>query len=151
ATLPAYGRDFWAGRGTPGVVVRAARAEDVAVTLRYAGARGIPIVPRAAGTNVSAGFLPTPERIMLDLRPLNQVIQIDTERREAAVQAGVINGDLNRMVTPHGLCFSPDPGSALISSIGGNIAENAGGMHCLKYGVTVHHVNAVDCVLIGGE
>src|SRR3954467_893869 len=110
AALPAYGQDFWTARGTPGIVVRVARAEDVAATLRYAGTRGIPIVPRAAGTNVSAGFLPTPERIVLDLRPLNQVLSIDTERREAMVQAGVINGDLNRLVRPHGLCFSPDPG-----------------------------------------
>jgi glycolate oxidase len=151
AALPAYGHDFWTQRGTPGAVVRAARVEDVTATLRYAAERGISIVPRAAGTNVSAGFLPTPERIMLDLRPMNTVLKIDPERREAVVQPGVINGDLNARVASLGLCFSPDPGSAAISSIGGNIAENAGGMHCLKYGVTVHHVNAVDCALIGGD
>lgn len=151
AALPAYGQDFWTQRGVPGVVVRAERAEDVAATLRFAAARGIAVVPRAAGTNVSAGFLPTPERIMLDLRPMNRVLRVDAERREAVVQPGVINGDLNRQVAPLGLCFSPDPGSALISSIGGNIAENAGGMHCLKYGVTVHHVNAVECALMGGD
>src|SRR6185295_18839199 len=85
AALPAYGHDFWTQRGTPGIVVRAVQAEDVAVTLRYAAARGIPVVPRAAGTNVSAGFLPTPERIMLDLRPMNRVVGIDPERREATV------------------------------------------------------------------
>lgn len=151
AALPAYGHDFWTQRGTPGIVVRAARTEDVAVTLRYAAERGIAIVPRAAGTNVSAGFLPTPERILLDLRPLNRILTIDTERREAVVQPGVINGDLNTRVAPFGFCFSPDPGSASISSIGGNLAENAGGMHCLKYGVTDDHVNAVECALIGGD
>jgi glycolate oxidase len=151
AALPAYGHDFWAQRGTPGAVVRAARAEDVAATLRYAAARGIPVVPRAAGTNVPAGFVPTPERIMLDLRPMNRIVRIDTERREAVVQPGVINGDLNAQIATLGFCFSPDPGSAAISSIGGNIAENAGGMHCLKYGVTVHHVNAVECALMGGD
>ncbi|MGI8691192.1 MAG: FAD-binding oxidoreductase [Thermomicrobiales bacterium] len=149
--LPAYGHDFWTQRGTPGIAVRAARAEDVSATLRYAAERGIAVVPRAAGTNVSAGFLPTPERILLDLRPLNQVMTIDTERREAVVQPGVINGDLNARLAPLGFCFSPDPGSAAISSIGGNIAENAGGMHCLKYGVTDDHVNAVTCALIGGD
>ncbi|HEY8291951.1 MAG TPA: FAD-linked oxidase C-terminal domain-containing protein, partial [Thermomicrobiales bacterium] len=100
---------------------------------------------------VSAGFLPTPERILLDLRPMNRVLSIDTERREAIVQPGVINGDLNARLAPLGYCFSPDPGSALISSIGGNIAENAGGMHCLKYGVTDDHVRAVECALIGGD
>jgi len=151
AALPPYGHDFWTQRGTPGIVVRAARTEDVIATLRYAAARGIPVVPRAAGTNVSAGFLPTPERIMLDLRPMNRILTIDTERREAVVQPGVINGDLNARLAPLGFCFSPDPGSALISSIGGNIAENAGGMHCLKYGVTDDHVNAVACVLMGGD
>src|SRR4051794_33361571 len=97
AALPGYGQDFWAARGTPGAVVRAARAEDVVATLGYVGARGIPIVLCAAGTNVSTGFLPTAERIMLDLRPLNRVITIDPERREAVVQAGIINGDLNAM------------------------------------------------------
>lgn len=150
AALPAYGRDFWTQRGVPGIVVRAARTEDVAVTLRYAAARGIAVVPRAAGTNVPAGFLPTPERILLDLRPMNRIMAIDTERRAAVVQPGVINGDLNACLAPLGFCFSPDPGSAAISSIGGNIAENAGGMHCLKYGVTDDHVNAVECALIGG-
>jgi len=149
--LPAYGHDFWTQRGTPGIVVRAARAEDVSATLRYAAGCGIAVVPRAAGTNVSAGFLPTPERILLDLRPLNQVLTIDTERREAVVQPGVLNGDLNARLAPLGFCFSPDPGSAAISSIGGNIAENAGGMHCLKYGVTDDHINAVACALIGGD
>ncbi|MDQ6602549.1 MAG: FAD-binding protein [Chloroflexota bacterium] len=151
AALPAYGHDFWAQRGTPGIVVRAVRAEDVAATLRYAAERGVAVVPRAAGTNVSAGFLPTPERIMLDLRPMNRVLTIDTERRAAVVQPGVINGDLNARLAPLGFCFSPDPGSATISSIGGNIAENAGGMHCLKYGVTDDHVHAVECALIGGD
>ena len=149
--LPAYGHDFWMQRGTPGIVVRAARVEDVSATLRYAAERDIAVVPRAAGTNVSAGFLPTPERILLDLRPMNRVLTIDTERREAVVQPGVINGDLNAQLAPLGFCFSPDPGSAAISSIGGNIAENAGGMHCLKYGVTDDHVNAVACALIGGD
>ncbi len=151
AALPAYGHDFWTQRGTPGIVVRAARAADVAATLRYAAARGIAVVPRAAGTNVPAGFLPTPERILLDLRPMNRILTIDTERRAAVVQPGVINGDLNAQLAPLGLCFSPDPGSAAISSIGGNIAENAGGMHCLKYGVTDDHVSAIECALVDGD
>ncbi len=149
--LPAYGRDFWTLRGVPGVVVRAAGAADVVATLRFAAARGIAIVPRAAGTNVSAGFLPTPERILLDLRPMNEVLNIDIERERATVQPGVINGDLNALLVPRGYCFSPDPASAPISSIGGNIAENAGGPHCLKYGVTVHHIEAIECALIGGD
>jgi glycolate oxidase len=149
--LPAYGHDWWAQRGVPGVAVRAGSAEDVAATLRYASRYGVAVVPRAAGTNVSAGFLPTPECILLDLRTLNRVLSIDPERREAVVQPGVINGALNHELAPLGLCFSPDPASAVFSSIGGNIAENAGGPHCLKYGVTVHHVNGLACALPGGD
>src|ERR671916_2723219 len=78
--LPAYGEDFLENRGTPAVVVRAAHADDVSATLRYASERGIAVVPRAAGTNVAAGYLPTPERIMLDLRGMNRVLSVDTER-----------------------------------------------------------------------
>ena len=147
----AYGRDFWAQRGVPGAVVRAGRAEEVAATLRFAAAHGVPVVPRGAGTNVSAGFVPALDRILLDLRPLDRVLAVDPARREAIVEPGVLNGELNTRLAPLGLCFSPDPASAALATIGGNIAENAGGPHCLKYGVTVHHVKAVECVLAGGQ
>ena len=147
----ACGRDFWDQRGIPGAVVRAASAEDVAATLRFAAIHGVPVVPRAAGTNIGVGFVPSGERIMLDLRRLDRVLSIDPARRLAVVEPGVLNGALQQHVAPLGLCFSPDPASAPISTIGGNIAENAGGPHCLKYGVTVHHVEAVDCVLPGGD
>ncbi|HEX3723543.1 MAG TPA: FAD-binding protein, partial [Nitrolancea sp.] len=151
AELTEFGRDFWAQRGVPGVVVRARGTEDVVATLRFAARHGIPVVPRGAGTNISAGFLPTPERIMLDLRSMNRVLEIDPERRSSLVEPGLLNGDLQTELAPFGLCFSPDPASAPLSSIGGNIAENSGGPHCLKYGVTVHHVAGVECVLAGGD
>jgi len=151
ALLPDYGRDFWGPRGVPGVVVRAARVEDVAATLRFAQQRGVPVVPRAAGTNIGGGYLPAPGRILLDLRPLDRVIRVDAERREAVVEPGALNGALQERLAPLGLCWSPDPASAPLSTIGGNIAENAGGPHCLKYGVTVHHVAALTCVLPGGD
>src|SRR6478736_5880764 len=109
AELPGYGRDFWAQRGTPGVVVRASRAEDVVATLRFAAVQGIPVVPRGAGTNISAGFLPTPERIMLDLRAMNRVLEIDPEGHTALVEPGLLNGALQTELAPYGLCFSPDP------------------------------------------
>src|SRR5829696_4551699 len=149
--LPAYGEDFLENRGTPAVVVRPVDADDVIATLRYAAARGIAVVPRAAGTNVAAAFLPSPERIMLDLRDMNRIRSLDAERRLAVVQPGVLNGDLNRHVAPAALCFSPDPASYEISTIGGNIATNAGGPHCLKYGATVQHVEAVSVVLADGH
>jgi glycolate oxidase len=151
AELPAYGEDFLENRGTPGVVVRARHAADVQAVLRYAAERGIAVVPRAAGTNVAAAFLPSPERIMLDLRPMNRIRSIDPDRRLAVVEPGVINGDLNAHLAPLNLGYAPDPASASISTIGGNIATNAGGPHCLKQGVTVHHVEAVTCVLPGGD
>jgi glycolate oxidase len=131
--------------------VRAASANDVVATLRLAATHGVAVAPRAAGTNVAAGFLPTPASILLDLRPLNRIIGIDLARREATVEPGVLNGALQERLAPLGFCFSPDPASAPLASIGGNIAENAGGPHCLKYGVTVHHVNALTAVLVGGE
>ncbi len=149
--LPTYGSDFWGQRGTPGVVVRAARTQDIVETLRYAVARGIPVIPRAAGTNIGAGFLPTSASILLDLRRLNHVQHIDPELREAIVEPGVLNGDLQAQLAPLGFRYSPDPASAPISTIGGNIAENAGGPRCLKYGVTFHHVHGVECVLADGN
>jgi len=149
--LPEYGRDFWAQRGIPGAVVRPHHTEDVVATLRFAQERGIPVVPRAAGTNIGAGFLPAPDRVLLDLRAMNRVLHLDPERRLATVQPGLLNGALQEQLAPLGLCYSPDPASAPLSSIGGNIAENAGGPHCLKYGVTFHHVTGVECVLPGGR
>lgn len=149
--LPAYGDDFWTHRGTPGVVVRAETEDDVMATLRHAMAHGIPVVPRGAGTNVSAGYMPTPARILLDLRAMNRILTINAAAHRATVQPGVLNGDVQARLAPLGLCFSPDPASRAISTIGGNIAENAGGPHCLKYGVTVHHIEAVTCVLPDGD
>ncbi len=145
------GRDFWMQRGLPGAVVRADNGDDVAATLRFAQMHGIPVVPRGAGTNVGGGFLPAEDRIVLDLRAMNRVLEIDPERRFASVEPGVLNGDLQERLAPFGLCYSPDPASAPLSSIGGNIAENSGGPHCLKHGVTVHHVDGIDCVLLGGD
>ena len=149
--LPAYGQDFREQRGVPGVVVRPHESTDVVATLRCAATHGVPVVPRAAGTNLAAGFVPTPEQILLDLRSLNRVLRLDPERREAVVQPGLINGELNAQLAPLGLCYSPDPASTPISTIGGNIATNAGGPHCLKYGVTFHHVTGLECALIGGD
>jgi glycolate oxidase len=145
------GQDFRGQRGLPDVVVRPRDATDVVATLRYAADHGVPVIPRAAGTNFAASFVPTPEQILLDLRAMHRVLRVDPERGEVVVQPGVINGDLNAQLAPLGLCYSPDPASSPISSIGGNIATNAGGPHCLKYGVTFHHVTALECVLTGGD
>lgn len=145
------GQDFRGQRGLPDVVVRPHDAAEVVATLRYAADHGVPVIPRAAGTNFAASFLPNPEQILLDLRAMHRVLRVDPERGEVAVQPGVINGDLNAQLVPLGLCYSPDPASSPISSLGGNIATNAGGPRCLKYGVTFHHVSALECVLMGGD
>ncbi len=150
AHLPAYGADYWGQRGTPGIVVCPVAADDVAMTVQLAAEFGVPVVPRGAGTNVSGGFVASPERVLLDLRSLDRVLHIDRERLRATVQPGVLNGALQTLLAPHGLCFSPDPASRALSTIGGNIMENAGGPQCLKYGVTVNHIEAVTCVLADG-
>jgi glycolate oxidase len=145
------GQDFRGQRGLLDVVVRPRDTTEVVATLRYAADHDVPVIPRAAGTNFAASFLPNPEQILLDLRTMRRIVRVDPEHREAVVQSGVINGDLNAQLTPLGLWYSPDPASRSISSIGGNIATNAGGPHCLKYGVTFHHVSALECVLMGGD
>ncbi|HET7093775.1 MAG TPA: FAD-linked oxidase C-terminal domain-containing protein [Thermomicrobiales bacterium] len=151
ADLPGYGDDWRAPRGVPGVVARAATADDVVTTLRFAARHGVPVVPRGAGTNAAASFRPTPARILLDLRRMDRIVRVDPERREAVVQPGVINDDLVARVAPLGLLYAADPASAHLSSLGGNIMTNAGGPHCLKYGVTYHQVSELDCVLMGGD
>jgi glycolate oxidase len=133
------------------VVVRATSADQVAALLAYASERGEAVVPRAAGTNLCGGFAPGPASIVLDLAAMAKVVSIDPDTRRAVVEPGVINADLQAQLAPHGLCFSPDPASAAMSTIGGNIIENAGGPGCLKYGVTFHHVAALEVVLPDGR
>ncbi|MEA2646827.1 MAG: glycolate oxidase, partial [Chloroflexota bacterium] len=149
--LDAAGTDFVGLRGRPGVVVRPATAEAAAAVVGYAGARGIPIFPRAAGTNLSGGFAPTPDGIVIDVSRMTRVIEIDRDAGRARVEPGVINADLQAAVAPMGLRFAPDPASAAISTIGGNIAENAGGPRCIRHGVTFHHVAGVSLALSEGR
>jgi glycolate oxidase len=123
----------------------------VAALLGFASERGIAVLPRGAGTNLCGGFAPSPESVVLDLSAMREILAIDPDARRAVVEPGVINGDLQQRLAPMGLCYSPDPASSAISSIGGNIAENAGGPGCIKYGVTFHHVAAVEVVLGDGR
>ena len=151
ASRVAAGTDFVSSRGVFGAVVRATSTDQVAALLAYAGERGLPVAPRAAATALSGGFVADPSAVALDLAGMNRVMEIDAEGQRAVVEPGVINGDLQARVAPLGLCFSPDPASREISSIGGNICENSGGPGCIKYGVTFHHVVAVDLALAGGR
>jgi glycolate oxidase len=149
--LQPYARDFWGKHTTPGMAVQVKNTEQVATTLRFASEHRIPVTPRAAGTNNSRSSLPQPDGILLDLRMLNRIHPINVEQRTVVVEAGVINGHLQDALKPTGLFFPPDPASSQLSTIGGNIAENAGGTRTLKLGVTVHHVKNATCVLTDGS
>ena len=145
------GTDFVAQRGVPAAVARPTSSEQIVALLRYASQHGIAIVPRGAATNLSAAIAPSDESLVLDLASMNRIVEIDAQARRAVVEPGVINADLKAAAAPAGLVYTPDPASTPISTIGGNIAENAGGPGCIKYGVTFHHVLAVDVALIDGR
>src|ERR1700674_5127929 len=126
-----------------------ARDEAVAV-VRLLAQEGLPFVPRGAGTGLSGGAL-ADDIIVIGLHRLKEIISLDIENRRATVEPGVVNLRLNKHVAPHGLLYAPDPSSEAACTIGGNVAENAGGPHCLKYGVTLNHVLAMTVVLPSGE
>ena len=136
--------------GTPLAVVRASSTDDVVATLRTATRYGVPVVTRGAGSGLAGGANAADGSLVLSVEGMDRILEIDPARRTATVQAGVLNGDLGRAVAEHGLRYTPDPGSREISSIGGNIATNAGGMSCCKYGVTADHVAALTAVLPDG-
>ena len=149
-TLTANGHDYWGFGGTPGLLLRPNTREEVIALLRIAGQHGIQVVTRGGGSNCAGAMMPNPDRVMLDLSTMDRVLDVDPTARTARVQPGVINADLQQQLAPHGLCFSPDPVSAHLATVGGNIIENAGGPHALKYGVTYNHVLAAEVVLADG-
>src|SRR4051812_37660120 len=125
------------------------RPEAIAV-VRLLASEGISFVPRGAGTGLSGGAL-ADDIVVIGLHRLKEIISLDIENRQATVEPGVVNLRLNKYVAPHGLLYAPDPSSEAACTIGGNVAENAGGPHCLKYGVTLNHVLAMTVVLPSGE
>jgi glycolate oxidase subunit GlcD len=141
--LPGY-------RRMPRIAVFPGSREQVIAVVRALAANGIPFVPRGAGTGLSGGAL-ADGVVLLGLHRLKRVISIDQENLRATVEPGVVNLALNRTVGPLGLLYAPDPSSEAACTIGGNIAENAGGPHCLKYGVTLNHVIAMTVILPDGE
>jgi glycolate oxidase len=146
-----HDRSGWDPGGVPRAVVRAESAEDVAAVLTWANARGVPVVPRGAGTGLAGGASAGEGTIVLDLSALNRIVKIDPVNQLAIVEPGVITADLDRAAAVHGLRYAPDPGSVEISTIGGNIATNAGGLRGAKYGVTRDAVLALDLVLADGS
>jgi glycolate oxidase len=138
-------------RATPGCVVLPRTADEVQQIVRLCYAQKIPFVARGHGTGLSGGALPLADGLLIGLSRLNRIIDVDIPNHRITVEPGVINLDVTRRVAPHGFYYAPDPSSQLICSIGGNVAENSGGAHCLKYGFTVHHVLGVEAVLPNGE
>ncbi|MET0704352.1 MAG: FAD-linked oxidase C-terminal domain-containing protein [Mycobacterium sp.] len=151
ATRTERGHDFWGVGGTADLLLRPHNRDEIAAIMQIAAEHGIPVVPRGGASNCSGGMMPGAGRVLLDLSSLNQILEVDVHGRRARVEPGVINSDLQDHLAPHGLCFSPDPVSAHLCTVGGNIIENAGGPHALKYGVTYNHVLSVDAVLPDGS
>jgi glycolate oxidase len=136
--------------GLPDLVVFAKSVDDVRRTVCHAAKHGVPVVPRGAGSGVAGGAVAGAGSIVLDLSGLDRIVEIRQDEAIAVVEPGVITADLDAAAATHGLRYAPDPASAAISTIGGNIATNAGGLRCVKYGVTRDAVLAVDSVLGDG-
>ncbi len=138
-------------RVSPGVVVLAESRQDVVDTVRLCSQQGVPYVARGSGTGLSGGALPVADGVLIVLTRLRQIIDIDPTNARAVVEPGVINLWVTRDAAPYDLAYAPDPSSQQVCSIGGNVAENAGGAHCLKYGFTVNHVLGAEVVLSDGS
>ncbi|WP_341394374.1 FAD-binding oxidoreductase [Arthrobacter sp. G119Y2] len=144
-------RSGFVARSHPDGVVFAESAEDVAATLKLATAHRVPVVPRGAGTGLAGGSSARSGEVVLDVSRMNRILRIDPVEQLAVVQPGVLNAEINAAAAEYGLFYAPDPASTAICSIGGNIATNAGGMRCAKYGVTRESVLALRVILADGS
>jgi glycolate oxidase len=138
-------------RQLPMVVVLPSRVEEVAAVLRYCRAAGVKVVPRGAGTSLSGGALPLADGVLLGMAKFNRILEIDYDNRSVTAQPGVTNLALSQAVEDQGFYYAPDPSSQIACTIGGNVAENSGGVHCLKYGLTTNNLLGLELVLIDGE
>jgi glycolate oxidase len=150
AELRAYAYDATGEKHLPDAVAMPGSAEEVVAVLQIARRHGVPVVARGAGTNLSGGTVPVQGGLVLNLLRMNRILKIDVAGRRAEVEPGVVNGQLNNVLRPMGFHYAPDPSSMKISTVGGNIAENSGGPHCLKYGVTSGHVLALQLATAEG-
>src|SRR6201987_1726563 len=138
-------------RQLPLVVVLPSTVEQVAAVLRYCKQSGVKVVPRGAGTSLSGGALPLLDGVLLGMAKFNRILEIDYDNRCAVVQPGVTNLAITKAVEHGGFYYAPDPSSQIACTIGGNVAENSGGVHCLKYGVTTNNGLGCALVLMTGE
>ncbi len=135
----------------PRAVVFPQSTDETAAVMRVLKHAGVPFTPRGAGTGLSGGALALERGVVIEMARMRRILNIDAENRTALVQTGVVNAHVSRAVSHLGLHYVPDPSSQGTCTIGGNIAESAGGIHCLKYGTTTDHVLGVKVVLAGGE
>src|SRR5271157_445706 len=138
-------------RQMPMVVVLPETTEQVAAVLGYCHREGVKVVPRGAGTSLSGGALPLGDGVLLGMAKFNRVLEVDFANRVAVVEPGVTNLAVSQAVEHEGFYYAPDPSSQIACTIGGNVAENSGGVHCLKYGVTTNNVLGCELVLMTGE
>jgi glycolate oxidase len=136
---------------TPGLVVLPMTTDQVAAVVRLCALHGLPFVARGAGTGLSGGAQPHPEGVLIVLARMRRLLEVDAVNQRVVVEPGVTNAEISRAVAPHGLYYAPDPSSQIVCSIGGNVAENAGGVHCLKYGFTTNHVMGLEVVTPQGD
>lgn len=152
AQLAPYESDaLTAFRAKPAAVLLATTQDDVIQAVRLCHHYGVPFVARGSGTSLSGGSLPVEDGLVIALNRLDRIVHLDPAQRIAVVEPGVINLDVSRAAAPYGLYYAPDPSSQLICTIGGNVAFNSGGAHCLKYGMTANHVLGVKAILPDGE
>lgn len=150
--LVAYESDgLTAYRVAPRAVVLPETTEQVSKVLEVLHGEGIDVIPRGAGTGLSGGALPTSDGVIVGTARMNRILSIDDQNRLATVQPGVINARLTKATEPYGLYYAPDPASQSACTLGGNVAENSGGPHCLKYGVTSRYVTGLTVVMADGE
>lgn len=152
APLAAYESDgLTAFAARPAAVIAPRTADEVIATVRWCHRHGVPFVARGSGTSLSGGALPVSGGIVITLNRLNRILRLDPAERIAVVEPGVVNLAVTQAAQPHGLHYAPDPSSQPVCTIGGNVAFNAGGAHCLKYGMTSNHVLGLKAVLATGE
>src|SRR5438034_5378728 len=138
-------------RQPPLIVVLPSTVAEVAEILRYCKAEGVKVVPRGAGTSLSGGALPLADGVLLGMAKFNRILDIDYDNRCVVAQPGVTNLGITHAVEAAGFYYAPDPSSQIACTIGGNVAEHSGGVHCLKYGLTTNNVLGVEFVTIEGE
>src|SRR5437879_5864416 len=138
-------------RQPPLVVVLPSTVDQVARVLRYCQEEGVKVVPRGAGTSLSGGALPLADGVLLGMAKFNRIREIDYDNRVVVAEPGVTNLAITQAVEQRGFYYAPDPSSQIACTVGGNVAENSGGVHCLKYGMTTNNVLGCEIVLITGD